>query len=291
MPQLPSPRSSARLSTIILGLVLSLFVGATTAGCASEETPLRSVHVIGGLDEWSAEITARGASESFAATGYTECVAVAELEGALLCGSSSLIAMNRALIRASLYAEGNFGATRGSVVSTEDPAYRRGLIDARGHDVRSEHLAGFWEDAKRACEQKGPSYCPTPEERTLFEQHVLPLVAKAHPFVVLAIAVQEDRTFLSHELLHAQYFLFDSFRATTDEYWMQEVSSEDKAAARSALRLVYDVSDELLVRNEFMAYVLQPGAERSLLARFVPTHRTRLADRLIANGTPPLYPR
>ncbi len=37
--------------------------------------------------------------------------------------------MNSALIRASLFAEENFGAARGSVVSTDEVAYRQGLVE------------------------------------------------------------------------------------------------------------------------------------------------------------------
>lgn len=37
--------------------------------------------------------------------------------------------MNSALLRASLFAEENSGAARGSVVSTDEVAYRQGLVE------------------------------------------------------------------------------------------------------------------------------------------------------------------
>lgn len=239
------------------------------------------------LDEWLASIERKAKATDPAGLGYTECASVEELPGAHVCGSSTTLAMNDALMRASLFAEGNFGAKRGSVVSREDPAYRQGIAYAAGHDLRAEHLVAFWEAAKHACEEKGEEYCVTPGERKLFEGYVLPRTVAGRPFVLIAFSADRAREVFSHEILHAQYFLMPTFAATADTFWAERVSAEDKAQVRQELAPVYDVTDELLVRNEFAAYVLDAWTSDPL-ASIAPTYRVALRDQLTNAGAPPL---
>jgi hypothetical protein len=153
-------RAPAALAATV-GLVTCLAM----AGCSEDEerkpnrfdAPHDSVRITESVDEWLAWIEQKAKAADPAGLGYTECASVEELPGAHVCGSSTRLAMNDALIRASLFAEGDFGAKRGAVVSREAPAYRQGIALAAGHDLRAEQLVAFWEAANRACEEKARS--------------------------------------------------------------------------------------------------------------------------------------
>jgi hypothetical protein len=78
-----------------------------------------------------------------------------------------------------------------------------------------------------------------------------------------------------------------TFAATADTFWAERVSAEDKAQVRQQLAPIYDVTDELLVRNEFVAYVLDGSASHPL-ASIAPTYRVALRDQLTKAGAAPL---
>ncbi len=289
-----------RASLTLLSFVVFVVHASGLGGCSAPSdggdvasppepvVPRESIQLSSELRGWTARVTNRGRDVEDSATGYTECAPIAELEGGHVCASSSSAFMNRALLRASLFAEGNFGAVRGKVASTSDPAYRYGLVDAGGHDLRSEHLGAFWTGVERACAELGATYCATREERLLFEVYILPLLAQGRPFALIAFPSDDGGAAIAHEIFHAQYFLQAPYRETTDRFWDERVSATDKESVRNTLSAVYDVTDDVLVRNEFMAYVLQPGGELHLLATFVPDYRTTLRDALTRAGTPPL---
>jgi hypothetical protein len=293
MPKRPSPHLSAIGNAGVVLAVLLAFV-AGGAGCSAAEDASGphaigtsgqlavrpSIRVSGGIADWLASVDAAGARSP-----YAECAPVAELEGAHACVWSSAVAMNQALIRASLYAEGNFGARRGEIASLDDAAYSQGIRVAGGHDLRREQLGPFWETLGRACAEKGPSYCATAAERELFEAFVLPRLASGAPFVLIAFPTNGGQSVIAHEILHAQYFVLPAFRQQVDGFWASAVPEHDKATIRQELAPAYDVSDDLLVRNEFMAYVLSQGP---LLQRFTPIYGAPLRDALSRAGAPPL---
>ena len=62
----------------------------------------------------------------------------------------------------------------------------------------------------------------------------------------------------------------------------------DDVAIRAVLGQHYDASDELLMKNEFQAYILMAGAESSELAGFVSKYRNPLSKRLVDNGVVPI---
>lgn len=110
-------------------------------------------------------------------------------------------------------------------------------------------------------------------------------------FVVISFAKQSRMHWtdvVTHEILHAQYFNVELFRQITDAFWAEEVSPEDKKLILSALDEIYDTSDELLMKNEFQAYILMTGAERNLLNEFVDKYRGPLMEKLKNAGIMPL---
>jgi hypothetical protein len=92
-----------------------------------------------------------------------------------------------------------------------------------------------------------------------------------------------------HEILHAQYFNDVNFRNTVDKFW-NELSVKERDELRSVIGTQYDASDDFLMRNEFQAYILQPGGDSPnvLLSKFVPHYRTKLIERLESAGVKPI---
>ena len=285
---------SAAAVAFLLVVQAPTVLGGCASGGEAEAAPTGPVGARGGLSVerdlkgWTERVTFLGDAAPDKATGYTECAPITEVDGGHVCASSSPGFMNLALMRASLFAEGNFGGKRGAVAATSDMPYRRGLAEAGGHDLRSEHLEGFWRGAERACAEQGASYCATREERALFEGYILPLLGAGRPFVLIAFPSRAGGSVVSHEILHAQYFLERPYRDATDRFWDERVTAPDKSAVKDALAWAYDVSDDVLVRNEFMAYVLEPGARAGQLGAFVETYRLPLSDALRRAGTPPI---
>ena len=240
------------------------------------------------LHQWMRDLWDRGMQPATAGQFLVECASVVELPGAHLCAAPSPDATNKALVRATLYTEGGMGHPRGVVPSHEGQATRVAMAVAAGHDLRSEHLQAFWRDAKRACTTKGRAFCPSAEEKALFEGYLLPAMQGGRPFVVIAFGATSVDTTGSHEILHAQYFLTPAFRAATDSFWKDVVTERDKAKARELFAPHYDVKDEGLVANEFMAYLLAYGAASSTLSEFVPAYADRLRQALETAGAAPL---
>ncbi len=225
--------------------------------------------------------------------GYFECRKTAEIRETYFCLYADQSAMNYALGRATCYIEGAFcNSSKGTLLSTKDMNFLASVRQTLGHDLRGPALLSFYETLKRNCrERSDDGFCPTPQESELFENIIIPGVNRSKDFIVVVAAHLGRGNFIgtfSHEILHAQYFNDPTYQKAIDMFWTKELSEKEKVIIREALRVAYDSSDELLMKNEFQAYILEAGADRALLSKLVPRFRSRLIAALNKAGTQPL---
>jgi hypothetical protein len=228
----------------------------------------------------------------YPATGYTECAEAKEVTGGYVCFAAEKAAINRALVRASLYSEGGGGVTAGTVVRLDDRVYRAFLLRVEGHDIPSVNLLSFYARLKSMCSlsKNDPNICPDEYEREIFENFILPVAKKRAEFVVITTSLNGGYGYVStvsHEIMHAQYFLQPMYRAIVDDFWTKDLADADRERVKKLLR-GYDSTNEFVMRNEFQAYLLMRGGEDAQLGSLIPKFRAELTGRLTKSGVAPI---
>jgi len=260
---------------------------------AADVRRLEPVAVSTGVAVWNGEFESRTTamrSAGTSVTDYTECRETREIRGAYLCLSFNQVSMNLALGRASFFIEGLGDIARGTVVSQRDPQFRRYQRMIGGHDLKAADLKRFHEAVTEKC-RTDADYCPNAQETALFDSFILPIAAQQPDMVVITYALESSMRYdevVTHEILHAQYFLDAAFRQVVDTYWATSVPAAEKEAIKSALSEHYDRTDDLLMKNEFQAYMLMAGADMNLLSRYVGRHREPLMAALRAVSVTPI---
>ncbi|MEO5969741.1 MAG: hypothetical protein ABIQ95_07410 [Bdellovibrionia bacterium] len=257
------------------------FILVCLLGTTSVHAEIRVVSKISaahGIKEWSSNIGDTGTHEQ----PYTECAELEELDHTFLCASYEQVDMNRAMIRASIFVEGDFGVAKGEVIKSDSPIIEAGLIRVGGHDLTSVDLMQFYTSAIKKCETDS-SFCLNELEKEFYRDFFLPELAKRSQFVVITFAVNSRMswdTVVSHELQHANYFLRPLYRETVNQFWEQQVADSDKNEIRNILSVTYDVTNDFLLKNEFQAYLVQSNPEESWLAPWVKEYRGPLMEAL-----------
>lgn len=222
-----------------------------------------------------------------------ECRRVEELNGVHLCLNLTQNGMNQSLARATSFIEGLAGP-KGVLIDHNKPELAQFLREIGGHDLRGKDLILFYKEAMQACEKSNhdKNICLSNQEQDLFESYLLPEIAKNPNFVVITFAVLSNMNYedvVTHEIMHAQYFTDDLFRETIDNFWEKKVSSTDKEKIIHILSSAgYNMDDELLMKNEFQAYILQSNAEKGLLVEFVEKYSESLRAKLAKKNRSPL---
>jgi hypothetical protein len=255
--------------------------------------------VSSGLPAWNKDfaktVSDLTASQAFPATGYSECAQTRELPGAFLCQSSTQRVMNLAFARASIFAEGGFGYSHGTVLKQSDPALAKAYAMIAGNDLKSVDLLEFYAKAAGGCEAD-TELCLNSQEKEVFAELILPLADKGASFAVITYAAPKPadlitgnsyRDTVSHEILHAQYFLQPAYEEAATRFWTQALTEKDRAQVKKQLSM-YDVDNDYVMRNEFQAYILMAGANKSLLKALVPKFREPLMKAMNDAGTPPI---
>jgi hypothetical protein len=242
-----------------------------------------------GIDETIANLKDQG---EYSQTGYTECAEAKEVPSAFLCFSSERKLMNLALTRASIYSEGTVGVPAGTVVRLDDKAVLNLAPRIAGHDITSPVLAEFYTRLSKACadSKNDGEVCPNANEKEFFEQYLVPKINSGKPFVLITTVPNipdfSASTIVSHEILHAQYFLNATYRNTVDNFWNKTLTEEERTEARDALGEGYDATNEYVMRNEFQAYLLMNGAKESFLSFMVEKQEPLLRAALAKAKTP-----
>lgn len=276
-----------------LALVAIAVISLHAAADISVENP---VAISNGMDQWaqsfSQEIKQLKNAGKYPATGYTECAESREVRSAFVCFYEGMSFMNKALSRASVFSEGTNGVPAGQIVSFKSDAYNFIADNALGHDIPSTALLKFYDLALKECEKSknDPNICPSVFEKDIFENFVLPLAKDNKKFVLITTLLKGRASYVSivsHEIMHAQYFLQDVYRNIVDAFWTEQVSVADKEGIKEALRF-YDVSNDFVLHNEFQAYLLMANAESSHLWNYLSKYRKPLTLLLQQNGVAPV---
>lgn len=289
----------------MLAFLLAVVLSAHTLPARAETAVRFPVRATDGIAAWNEKVKfgIRIRERAYPATGYRECAEVAELPGAYLCANRNRAEMAAGLARASAYIEGmgkelsgGDVIPKGQILSLRDPALASYSAGVMGYDLKGPDLVSFWAALEKACavSNQSPDVCASAAEKEIFKGLILPRVNKAPGFVVITYALDGGfatyRMVVSHEILHAQYFLRPAYERTVNEFW-DAIPTEEKEAIRLGLSDYYDQSDDFLMKNEFQAFVLMKGAEQSLLAMYLVNYRDRLNAALRAGGEFPIQVR
>jgi hypothetical protein len=290
---LPQKLESIMRAFLSLSSLVLAFFAQTAFALMSVGPPLKVETGVPAWDlEYGQKVEKMTAAKSYPADGYTECRETEEIRSAYLCISNTQKGMNSSLGRASAFIEG-VGGPRGELVKQTDPTYVSYKTRIGGHDLRGADLLRFNDAVVEACAKSkdDPAYCYNAYEKDIFENFILPRAKKDPNFVVITFGHTSNmdwREVVTHEILHAQYFIDPKFRAIADQFWNDALEDEDRAEVRDALSAYYDPEDELLMRNEFQAYMLMAGAENNLLREFVSRYRKPLFVDLAKAGIKPV---
>jgi len=268
----------------------------------SEVRRMDPVLVNNGIHSW--QLSFRKNLESFNSkeaqsgnAGYMECAEMVELPGAFICqGDKPKI--DRSFGRASSYIESKGSSEKRTVVKKDDPTFRKQMKEIEAHDLLGSDLLEFHDQVNKICAETGDDQlCPSDDEKELFDQLIVPLSQDVKKFVVLAFSEKPGSkataTILGHELLHAQYFLQDSFREIVDQFWEEQITAKDKAYFSKKLEPDYDIHNSFLLKNEFQAYLLEPAAFSSCFYQILDkprgkTYRRNLIEALIHGNVAPI---
>jgi hypothetical protein len=285
-----------------------LLLALLPARALGEVRMTSTISVASGVAAWAEEVELKASrmrdDGSLPATGYAECAATRELPDAFLCAHPQLEDMAYALFRASIHAEGTEGIPKGTLVRLDDPRYLAQIPRAAsGFDLRKKHFEKFYDAVAEKCRREA-AYCLSAAEAEFEREVIRPALARGSDFVVITFEMNAHdpeaghRTrsdyllTVAHEVMHAQYFLLKAFRDTIDGFWTSSVSRDDRDEVEETLDgFGYDVSDKLLVRNEFQAYLLQPMTPRRVFPELDVRYRDALGAALERAGAAPIQVR
>jgi len=215
----------------------------------------------------------------------TQCAQIKEIPGCYLCVSYLQETMNYMFTRISSFAEGGYDPARSPIRDWTHEYHRSNLLRIGGHDIKGRDIIDFYRIARK----RGILHARENE----FGREILPKLRKKHGdrFVVLSVSVQGEGFIggtVGHEAMHAQFFLDEPYRTTTIKYHKDLHWRERKAMEQLLGDLKYDTRDKILMANEIMAYLLEPGGETRYFKEWVPRCANELRQLLIAAGTPPI---
>ncbi len=247
-----------------------------------------------GIANWKTALDLQGReqikSDRVDPVGLTECRETEELSGVILCLSFFQQDMNRIFGRMSIFSEGGYVVPKGTLVSFGNHDLINLNKITQGNDLTSSKIMEFYNALKQHCQS--PECKLSLTEQRFFKNVISPLKKRYSDFIILGFSHQSFDSYqinVGHEMMHAQYFTVKAYRDTIEVFWQNKVSEDQKKKIRNALAEEgYDPNDELLMKNEFQAFILEPGAETSRLKDFVPIYRKLLLDDLLRNSVLPI---
>lgn len=242
------------------------------------------VKVSTGIKSWALDIKLKAQKELLSyksdKDGYTECRRTEEASNVILCGSYLQRDMNALLMRATIYFEGGIANHKaGDLVANTSKELQSHADIIGGHDITSKSLLEFYAKIKQKC-AKNKAFCLTQNETDFYKHIIQPLQKTDKSFIIISYSVQSamlPQQIVSHEFLHAMYFLDPQYQARIKKFWISGMSKLERDKIKKALKgLGYNDHNEPLIQNEFQAYMLMDGAEDSRLATLVPKFEPRM---------------
>jgi hypothetical protein len=197
-----------------------------------------------------------------------ECRGIKDIPGTYLCLTANAALLRGLMGRVSFYVEGK--PTR-TLMAATDPLYTNSnQANYAGHDIMAADMELFYQGLEKACPTK-PTLCASPLESAL--RNVVMDDAhrkgfKNYAIIAAAVGTEYFSEVVSHEILHARYFLNPLYRAKVAQFWKTKVSAQDRKAITKIIGGIYNLTGQNgndLLLNEFQAYTLQEAAMTSQL--------------------------
>jgi hypothetical protein len=251
---------------IVLGLIgLGISAQANEIAVTS---PLSSTLI----EAWSRQLT-----------HPVECREISDIPGTIFCFAKTKQKLSKMMGRVSYFVESN---SKGTITDPSSSKYTRSAAaNYEGHDIQGEDYDGFHQELEEVC-LKNSKLCANSMEKELKVDVIDPFKARGFDnYVVISTWVRTPRLsqVVSHEILHARFFLNLEYRLAVEDFWMNEVEPKDKRTIYNLLARTYDLTGmngNTLLLNEFQAYTLQKGSRTTDLGVDSSKYQKKLRDRL-----------
>ena len=218
-----------------------------------------------------------------------ECAVFSQLPQTYVCVFNYKILMNAALLRVSAFVE-----EKERILNNQEWASALAQDKTEGHDLISTDVERF----QRAYLAKNSTFLPPEKtfdkgylqvETDFREQFLTPKFIPSRNGVLLALAADTDtETTFSHELMHAQYFHSSRMRKTVHNFWIKNVTPQDRTQILKLLEKRYNTARSAVIENEFQAYLLMNHPDKALLKNFEDKYRNPLKIALAQAGLKPI---
>jgi hypothetical protein len=191
------------------------------------------------------------------------------------CVFSDQVAMNSSLLRAGLFVHTQMGMT------TDEQLFSSNLMQAvGGHDFDGEELYKYHQQAV-VPKESANEHKDFKDIEADFNQKVISPIIQQHKknFIFFAIInTKKYKENLSHELLHAQYYIVPQIKPILKQEWDKVTPSDQKTIVDALRNGGYDMEQQDLLLREFYSYFLQYNAKQYLAGIKVLAPMAGLAD-------------
>lgn len=200
--------------------------------------------------------------DTWLATGLTsdvECRHVDDIPGTVLCITSNADQLRQMMGRVSYFVEGN--GPREIVSETDADYLASPQANYGGHDIMAKDFREFFGKMDIGC-QNDSTLCANSLETDLRDKITGPFETSGvrnYAVIATAIGKNEIRAVISHEVLHARFFLNPQYQKVVEDFWELKVSNVHKTEIQNILGDIYDLTGpdgRLLLLNEFQAFIL-----------------------------------
>lgn len=243
------------MKSILTALLMLMSTAPVLAGPESQISILEPIEMTG-IKSWSNT-----------SLHDVECRELADIPNAFLCLTQTGDLLTGLMGRASYF---NEATPRGQVLSADDAKFT-GSDQSQyvGHDTVAEFINAFYAQSAVKCAEDR-ELCVSPLEKELFDKVIEPLrERKITDFAILAVEARADGFIsnVTHEILHARYYLSPTYRSIVTRFWNEKVIPDDREKIRIFLADTYNFDGpegEALLMNEFQAYTLEEDAEKDV---------------------------
>jgi len=191
------------------------------------------------------------------------------------CVFSDQVAMNASLLRAGLYVHTKMG------MANDASLFNSNLMRAvAGHDFNGEELSNYNKQAVISNDTL-PEHKRFKDIEQEFDRLVIKPIIQQNKdnFIFFAIInTKKYKENLSHELLHAQYYLVPQIKPILLQVWKQVSPNDQQIIIKSLHDGGYDMEQQELLLREFYSYFLQYNAKNYLSSIKVLAPMSELAN-------------